>query len=187
MPMHPVNADDLTKKLFEIHGHQLLIDGFFNGDPHPGNIMLLRDGRLGLIDYGQVKELTEFQRYEIAKFYVAMAQGDKEAIVDCIYSLGFKTEKMDREVAYETAVIAFDRDDKNILGGLGFQVKLEQLNARDPSKNVPEHYIMAGRMCIILKGVSNLLKQPPISLSEVWKDIALKAVQEYEDKHMMKS
>ena len=37
-----------------VHGHQIFVDGAFNGDPHPGNILLTPDGKLGLIDYGQV-------------------------------------------------------------------------------------------------------------------------------------
>ena len=36
------------------HRYQIFVDGVFNGDPHPGNILLMPDGRLGLIDYGQV-------------------------------------------------------------------------------------------------------------------------------------
>lgn len=38
-----------------VHGHQIFVDGAFNGDPHPGNILLTPDGKLGLIDYGQVR------------------------------------------------------------------------------------------------------------------------------------
>ena len=42
-----------------IHGEQVFVDGLFNADPHPGNVMLLHgtqsDG-VGLIDFGQVKE-----------------------------------------------------------------------------------------------------------------------------------
>lgn len=41
--------------LLAVHGHEILVDGIFNGDPHPGNILLMPDGRLGLIDFGQVK------------------------------------------------------------------------------------------------------------------------------------
>ena len=40
-----------------IHGEQVFVDGLFNADPHPGNVMLLHghgDG-VGLIDFGQVK------------------------------------------------------------------------------------------------------------------------------------
>lgn len=38
-----------------VHGHQIFVDGAFNGDPHPGNILLTPDGKLGLIDYGQAR------------------------------------------------------------------------------------------------------------------------------------
>ncbi len=40
---------------------QLFRDGFFHADPHPGNVLLLPDGRLGLIDFGQCKRLTDEQ------------------------------------------------------------------------------------------------------------------------------
>ena len=44
-------------RLMRIHGEQVFVDGLFNADPHPGNVMLLAqsDG-VGLIDFGQVKE-----------------------------------------------------------------------------------------------------------------------------------
>jgi aarF domain-containing kinase len=38
----------LITTLFEVHGHEIFFDGEFNGDPHPGNILLLPDGRLGI-------------------------------------------------------------------------------------------------------------------------------------------
>ena len=44
----------------------------FNGDPHAGNILLLPDGRLGLIDYGQVKYLTEKERLHLCKVMICM-------------------------------------------------------------------------------------------------------------------
>ena len=47
-------------------------DGYFNGDPHPGNIFLLDDGRMGLLDFGQVKQLSQEDRVKIAKLYVAL-------------------------------------------------------------------------------------------------------------------
>lgn len=41
-------------QVWSVHAYELLMCGCFNGDPHPGNILMLPDGRLGLIDYGQV-------------------------------------------------------------------------------------------------------------------------------------
>eukprot|EP00966_Prymnesium_polylepis_P331723 7387294-Prymnesium_polylepis.1 len=41
------------KQLCSLLGHQVLVDGLFSSDPHPGNLLILPDGRLGLIDFGQ--------------------------------------------------------------------------------------------------------------------------------------
>ena len=39
----------------QVHGHEIFVDGAFNGDPHPGNFLLVQPGnKIGLIDYGQV-------------------------------------------------------------------------------------------------------------------------------------
>eukprot|EP00158_Paraphelidium_tribonemae_P004662 Partr_v1_DN26894_c2_g1_i2_m40184 putative AarF domain containing kinase len=192
IPMHmanegmvpPINPPYLTQLLVKVHGHQVLIDGFFNADPHPGNIMLLNDGRLGLIDYGQVKEITEEQRYNFGKMILAILTRDRDHIVDTVYALGMRTEKMDRDVAYELAVMVFDKDDEEIMQGLGFQQKLEEIDKRDRVKTCPEYYIMAVRMGVILRGVASLLKQPPISIAEAWADEARQAVKAYEARHL---
>lgn len=55
----PINHAKMIDDILLIHGHEILVDGYFNGDPHPGNLLLLRkpDGtpQIGLIDYGQVR------------------------------------------------------------------------------------------------------------------------------------
>lgn len=53
---HPINLAEVMDTLLKVHGHQVFVDGCFNADPHPGNILLLNDGRLGLVDFGQVGE-----------------------------------------------------------------------------------------------------------------------------------
>jgi hypothetical protein len=52
---------------------QVLRDGLFSSDPHPGNVMLLHDGRIGLIDFGQAKYLTTAQRLQVARTVPAVA------------------------------------------------------------------------------------------------------------------
>lgn len=48
--------------LMRVHGAQLLRDGLFNADPNGGNFLLLRDGRIGLLDFGATKRLTREER-----------------------------------------------------------------------------------------------------------------------------
>ena len=49
-----VDVHATAKRICAAFGHLILREGLVLGDPHPGNMMLLPDGRLGLIDFGQV-------------------------------------------------------------------------------------------------------------------------------------
>lgn len=42
-----INPHEIIDLLNEVHAHEILIDGIFNGDPHPGNILLLKSGKIG--------------------------------------------------------------------------------------------------------------------------------------------
>jgi aarF domain-containing kinase len=96
-----------------VHGYL-----FYNlGDPHPGNIMLLDNGKIGLIDYGQVKVLTEKSKRQLAEFVLALADKDRPRVLKLMRNLGFETEKNDEDVAYETAMLVFDKDDPETLKG----------------------------------------------------------------------
>jgi aarF domain-containing kinase len=61
-------------------GHQIFIDGVFHADPHPGNVLLLPDGRLGLIDFGQCVRLTSRQRLLLARLILALADAPAAAL-----------------------------------------------------------------------------------------------------------
>ena len=61
-------------------GHQIFVDGVFHADPHPGNVLLLPDGRLGLIDYGQCVRLTSRQRLLLARLILALADAPAAAL-----------------------------------------------------------------------------------------------------------
>jgi aarF domain-containing kinase len=42
-----INPHEIIDLLNEVHAHEILLDGIFNGDPHPGNIFLLKNGKIG--------------------------------------------------------------------------------------------------------------------------------------------
>lgn len=67
------NPTEVYKMILQAHGHEVFINGVFNGDPHPGNILLVKSkpslkkfkldsGKVGLIDYGQVKCISLRER-----------------------------------------------------------------------------------------------------------------------------
>jgi len=64
----------LLTSLTEAFGVTILEGGFFHADPHPGNIFILDDGRVGLIDFGQVKQVGARASTTLAKVMVALAE-----------------------------------------------------------------------------------------------------------------
>jgi ubiquinone biosynthesis protein len=63
-------------------------DGFFHADPHPGNILLLGDGRLALLDYGQMGWLDRRRIHELSDLLVALAAGEAEQVTRSLLALG---------------------------------------------------------------------------------------------------
>ena len=70
-----VNMGEVLQTMLDVHADEIFNHGVFNGDPHPGNILLMPDGRLGLIDYGQVKRIPESVRRCYAKLTLAILVG----------------------------------------------------------------------------------------------------------------
>jgi len=88
----PPNIHVITQDLMEAQGHMIFRAGFVNCDPHAGNVMLLRDGRLALIDWGQVVRLSTEQRCIMAGLYIAVADKDDVMSADCMRALGGRTK-----------------------------------------------------------------------------------------------
>ena len=72
--------------------------------------MLLKDGRLGLIDYGQVKTMSLPLRISYAKLIIAHARMDKQEVVRLHFDeLGTKTKYSDKEIGYLMSAFYNDR------------------------------------------------------------------------------
>jgi aarF domain-containing kinase len=175
----PLNADDLLHNVVGIHGHLALHAEPFSSDPHPGNMIMCPDGRVGLVDFGQVKQLTPAQARQLARMIVALeharcAPGDpaaRAAVVDQVVDLGLRTRRMDPAVLFDSAVLFFDRDGPEVLGGKNIQMFVEELDARDPVVEMCDDFVMTGRVGMLLRGLGTVLGRE-ISVASMWFDTA---------------
>jgi aarF domain-containing kinase len=62
----------MLRALTDAFGKTILGTGFFHADPHPGNIFVMDDGRVGLIDFGQVKQIGSRQSQTLSKIMLAL-------------------------------------------------------------------------------------------------------------------
>jgi aarF domain-containing kinase len=177
----PINHAKMIDDLLHIHGHEVLVDGFFNGDPHPGNIMLLREAdgspALGLIDYGQVKRLSKDTRHLFAKLIIALDEDDKDKIVALMKEAGMKTKSNDPEVFYLYAKVGYAEITEKILQGRHIQVFMEDLEKRDPIIQLPLDLIMVSRCSVLLRGLALALHQNR-NVATAWRPIAERVLKE---------
>lgn len=71
-------------------------EGFYHADPHPGNIRVLPDGTLGLLDCGMAGRVDEPLREAVEDLLIALASQEGEAIVDAIVAIAETPESLDR-------------------------------------------------------------------------------------------
>ena len=75
---------------------QFLVDGFFHGDPHPGNMALLPDGRLFFMDFGAAGFINEHKRGKFVMMARAFQSGDTAAMIDELSDFAFVPPGIDR-------------------------------------------------------------------------------------------
>jgi len=76
-PESKLFGKNLLTALTYVFGRGILETGFFHADPHPGNIFVLDDGKIGLIDFGQVKQISKNSQLVLAKTMVALDDRSK--------------------------------------------------------------------------------------------------------------
>ena len=155
-----VNVGEVIQTMLDVHADEIFNHGVFNGDPHPGNILLMPDGRLGLIDYGQVKRVNKGARVAYAKLTLAILAEDKAEVARLLRSAppeGFGGESRDNDVdvAYKLCVFWNDRDTPDVTGGLNLQEFIDEMEARDPVRVAPLEMVMIARVSVLLRGVAN--------------------------------
>jgi ubiquinone biosynthesis protein len=81
---------------------EILEDGFFHADPHPGNFGVLPDEAIGLMDFGMVGHLAPSDKVDLANLYMVAMQQDVPGAADQLMRMGVASEKVDR--------VALERD-----------------------------------------------------------------------------
>jgi ubiquinone biosynthesis protein len=99
-----VDRQKLAEVLLRCALQQVLVLGFFHADPHPGNVFVLDDGRLGLIDFGAVGRLDPIQRSAVVDMMAAFVRHDVGLMRDGIeriadLDVAVATDRLERALA----------------------------------------------------------------------------------------
>jgi len=87
----------LARSLLRCLLDQVMIGGVFHADPHPGNILVLRDGRLGLLDFGSVGRLDAGLRGGLQNLLLALDRGDPAGLRDGLLEIVDRPDEIDEQ------------------------------------------------------------------------------------------
>lgn len=111
----------LNELIYRAYFKQLLEDGFFHADPHPGNLLVMTDGRLAVFDFGMVGRISdELQRQMINAFF-HLYNRDVKAIVADLMGLGFLAPEADVAAIGSIVAEVFERKLNLRLGEVRFR------------------------------------------------------------------
>lgn len=92
-----VDTKQTARVLIDAYFKMMIEDGFFHGDPHPGNIFVMEDGSLAFMDFGIAGHVSEETKTILANFYMAFIEKDFDKLVDQHIELGLVPDDMDLE------------------------------------------------------------------------------------------
>lgn len=87
----------LCEELFNAYLHQVLVNGFFHADPHPGNLSLTPDRRIALLDLGMVVRIPPRLQDNLIKLLLAIAEGRGEEAAAVATKIGQKEPTFDKQ------------------------------------------------------------------------------------------
>lgn len=91
-----IDATGLADELFRAYLKQILVDGFFHADPHPGNVLLTEDDDLALIDLGMIGRVLPGMQDKLLRLLLAISEGRGEEAAEAAIKIGEPKEKFDR-------------------------------------------------------------------------------------------
>jgi predicted unusual protein kinase regulating ubiquinone biosynthesis (AarF/ABC1/UbiB family) len=156
---------------------QVLRDGFFHADPHPGNVFVRDDGGLVYLDFGMMGEIAPEDRATFSRLVAAVIRRDMDALVEAIRDLGFLRPHANPEALKKGLSMALDH-----LSGVPFQRpsgeefqefldEMREFLYSEPFR-LPSQYAFLGRAIGILLGLTTTL-DPEIDFVRLLQENAL--------------
>jgi predicted unusual protein kinase regulating ubiquinone biosynthesis (AarF/ABC1/UbiB family) len=90
-----LDPNAVVRTVIELYVRMMLVDGLFHADPHPGNLLVRRDGRLVLLDFGMVMRVPRETRAHLIRTVLAAIRRDAPGVATGFHALGLVQEGAD--------------------------------------------------------------------------------------------
>ncbi|KAI5072142.1 hypothetical protein GOP47_0012248 [Adiantum capillus-veneris] len=136
---------------------QLLDTGFFHADPHPGNLIRTPDGKLAILDFGLMTQITDNQKYGMIDAISHLIHRDYDAIVKDFVMLDFIPEGVNLDPIMPVLAKVFDQA---LEGGGAKNINFQELAADlaqitfDYPFRIPPYFALIIRAIGVLEGIA---------------------------------
>ena len=190
------DLEEIGIKLIDNYIKQVMEDGFFHADPHPGNVKV-QDGKIVWIDMGMMGRLTERDKELIGKAIRGIAENDIGMIQEAVMALGEFKEKPDQSVLYEDISELMSKYGSLDMGEIDVaEVLMDLMEVMKENKiRMPHGLTMLARGLTNMEGVLADIA-PQINMIEIasrhiaesmWKDLDWKKELKHAGKNLYRS
>jgi predicted unusual protein kinase regulating ubiquinone biosynthesis (AarF/ABC1/UbiB family) len=95
-----LEPEEVTRIGANFYLRQLLEDGFFHADPHPGNMRVMADGRIGIFDFGMVGRISNELKQHLVNAFMHVIQNEYRLLIDDFIGMGFLSADVDKDALY---------------------------------------------------------------------------------------
>lgn len=176
----PVDKSEIARRILYSYANQVFRDGYFHGDPHPGNIMIEPDNQIVFLDFGIVGRLSKKNKYAMLKLFLGISKDSPRIVIDAILQMG--------AISPQINMPAFERDVQKLLDKYLnltlHEVKLSELTNEffyilyEYDIKVPGNLTMLAKTFIIMEGVVERLGLDH-NILEIAQPIARKLVRNF--------
>lgn len=171
---------EMANRLLFSFCNQIFRDGFFHGDPHPGNLLLERDGQIVLLDFGIVGRLSPKNKYAFLTLFLGVTKNAPRIVMDAMQQMHMYTGTVNRALLQRDIQRLLDRYLTMTLAELDLAEMIHSFFQllREYHLRIPADLTMLARAMMILEGVVESMHLDQ-NILELAQPIAKKLVHHY--------
>lgn len=154
-----IDSEALCEELFRAYLKQVLVDGIFHADPHPGNIFLTDEGRIGLLDLGMVGHTAPQMQENLLKLLLAISDSDSDAVAELVIRISEKNDEFNAaEFRRKISQLVAQTRDKGLAQiRVGQSILEVTRNAAENGLYVPSELTLLGKTLMQLDEIGRIL------------------------------
>ncbi len=150
------DMDEIMKNGFDMILTQVFIHGFFHADPHPSNILVMKNNVLALVDFGIVGYFDDSLREKSIRLFYGIVEQDVDSIIETFLEMGMFDKQLDQQSLREDIKQAIEPMKRGSIKDARISLVLEKVLsiALKHHVRIPRNFVLFGKTIVELEGIA---------------------------------